>query len=202
MLTGSVVAEFFRPGQKKRAILYDTAVILAGAILIGISAQLKLLLPFSPVPVTGQTFAVLILPMLLGAGRGTACVVLYIAQGTAGLPVFAAGLGPAALIGPTGGYLVGFIPAAWLTGKLAELGWAKRARTTILAMLLGNIIIYTFGISWLALLAGFKTALTTGLYPLLAGDVLKILLAAALLPAGSKLLEKVTPPHQSIITNQ
>ncbi len=194
MLTGSVVADVFRPGQKKRAILYDTAVILAGAMLIGLSAQVKLLLPFSPVPVTGQTFAVLILGALLGARRGALAAILYIAQGAAGLPVFAAGLGPAALIGPTGGYLIGFVPAAWLTGKLAELGWNKKVHTTILAMLLGNIVIYTFGVSWLALLTGFKTALTAGLYPFLAGDVLKILLAAALLPAGWKLLEKLTPP--------
>jgi len=187
MLTGPVVAELFRPAHTGRAAVYDAALILAGTLLIAVSAQIKLLLVFSPVPVTGQTFAVLILPMLLGARRGPACVVLYIAGGAAGLPVFAAGIGPAVLIGPTGGYLAGFAAAAWLTGKLAELGWAKRARTTILAMLLGNTIIYTFGVSRLALLTGFKTALTTGLYPFLAGDVLKILLAAALLPAGLKL---------------
>ncbi len=194
MLTGSVVADIFRPGQKKRAVLYDAAVILAGAMLIGLSAQVKLLLPFSPVPVTGQTFAVLMLGSLLGARRGAACVVLYIAEGAAGVPVFAAGLGPAALIGPTGGYLVGFAAAAWLTGKLAELGWNKRVHKTILAMLLGNSVIYIFGVSWLAVLTGFKTALATGLYPFLAGDILKILLAAVLLPTGWKLLEKLSFP--------
>jgi biotin transporter BioY len=110
-------------------------------------------------------------------------------EGIAGLPVFAGGMGLATLIGPTGGYLVGFIPVAYVVGRLAEMGWERRVITTIAAMLAGEIALYTFGVCWLAIMTNIRMALTVGLYPFIVGDILKVILAAAVLPAGWKLLD-------------
>jgi len=116
-------------------------------------------------------------------------VLLYIMMGAAGLRVFALGGGFAVLFGPTGGYLAGFIAAAYIMGLLAERGWDRRIGTTLLAMVFGNMAIYAFGLLWLCCLMGAnKTVLTVGLYPFIVGDLLKISLAAVLLPAGWKLL--------------
>ncbi len=192
MLTNTI-ADVFRPGVKSLARAYDIALIAAGAMLIGLSAQVKVFLPFSPVPITGQTFAVLMLGALLGSRRGALSALLCIIAGIAGLPVFAAGAGLTALAGPTGGYLLGFVFAAYLTGKLAEKGWDRRVGTTILAMVLGNIVIHTFGVLWLSFLVGLRQAIIVGSCPFIIGDVLKIILAAIVLPAGWKLLERVRP---------
>lgn len=188
MLASLTVADLLRPCEKRRAGLYDLTLIVAGSLLIGLCAQIKIQ-PFGPVPITGQTFAVLIVGALLGAKRGSMAVLAYLAQGVAGLPVFAVISGPAALVGPTGGYLVGFVPAAYVTGLLAERGWDRRIGTTVLAMALGNVVIYAFGLVRLCSLIGVsKTVLTTGLLPFIGGDLLKIVLAAILLPAAWKLL--------------
>ncbi len=189
MLTNATVADLWRPSEKKLAGFYDVTLIIAGSLLIGLCAHVKVLLPFSPVPVTGQTFAVLIIGALLGGHRGCLAVFAYIIEGAAGLPVFALGAGPAVLLGPTGGYLFGFIPAVYITGRLAEKGWDRRIGTTILAMVFGNLVIYTFGLFWLCCLTGFNTiVLSMGLYPFIVGDLVKIVLAAILLPSGWKLL--------------
>ncbi|TKJ35975.1 MAG: biotin transporter BioY [Planctomycetes bacterium B3_Pla] len=188
MLANATVADLLRPCEKRLAGFYDIALIVGGSLLIGLCAQIKFF-PFGPVPVTGQTFAVLMTGALLGSRRGSLAVLAYIAQGLAGLPVFAVASGSAALLGPTGGYLVGFVAAAYVTGLLAEKGWDRRIGTTILAMTLGNVVIYAFGLLWLCCLTGVNsTVLKTGLYPFIPGDLLKITLAAALLPSGWKLL--------------
>ena len=189
MLTNVTVADLLRPCEKRLAGFYDVALIIGGSLLIGLCAHTKVWLPFSPVPVTGQTFAVLMIGALLGARRGCLAVLAYIMEGAAGLPVFALGAGPAVLVGPTGGYLFGFIPAAYITGRLAENGWDRRIGTTVLAMVFGNLAIYSFGLFWLCCLTGFNTmVLTLGLYPFIVGDMVKIILAAILLPSGWKLL--------------
>ena len=186
------IAGVFRPHTTRSAVVYDVVLILAGSVIIAISAQLAVWIPYSPVPVTGQTFAVLMLGVLLGARRGGLCVLAYVIEGLAGLPVFAGGAGGIGwLIGPTGGYLVGFIAAAVVVGYLAECGWDKKVWTTILAMLAGNICIYTFGIAWLAVLM-VENKFKMGVYPFIAGDVFKIILAAVLLPAGWKVLNRFT----------
>ncbi len=143
-----------------------------------------------PVPITGQTFAVLMIGALFGAKRGSLCILTYIVEGSVGLPVFAHGRsGFTILLGPTGGYLIGFIAAAYIMGLLAERGWDRRAGTTVLAMVFGNTAIYAFGLLWLYCLMRInKTVLTMGLYPFIVGDLLKISLAAVLLPSGWKLL--------------
>ncbi len=199
MLINLTAAGVFRPCERKWAALYDIVLIISGSFLIGLCAQVKIWLPFSPVPVTGQTFAVLMMGTLFGARRGCLCVLAYLTEGIAGLPVFAAAGGPAALAGPTGGYLIGFLAAAYITGLLAEKGWDRRVGTTIVAMLLGNAVIYAFGLARLACLMGInKTILTVGLYPFVPGDILKTILAAAILPAGWKLLKEINLPTKRI----
>lgn len=187
MLTNITVADILRPSEKKQAVFYDIALIAGGAFLIALCAQFKFFLPFSRIPVTGQTFAVLMTGALLGARRGCFAAIAYVAVGLTGVPIFSMGGGLAVLRGFSGGYLVGFAPAAYITGLLAEKGWDRRIGTTILAMILGNIVIYAFGLAWLSCLPGVNV-LREGLLPFLPGDLLKIALAAILLPSGWKLL--------------
>jgi len=188
MLTNATVADVLRPCEKRRAAFYDITLIIGGSLVIALCAQVKVLLPFSRVPITGQTFAVLMIGALLGARRGSLAVLAYITEGLVGLPVFAMGSGLAVLRGFTGGYLLGFVAAAYIVGMLAEKGWDKRAGTTVLAMVLGNVVIYAFGLAWLTYLPGVNNVLAEGLYPFILGDILKIALAAAVLPSGWKLL--------------
>lgn len=193
MTAALTVADLIRPSQKTWAGAYDVALVAAGSAVIALCTQISV---GFPVPITGQTFAVLMLGALLGSRRGAACVLTYIAQGVMGLPVFSHGkAGAAVLFGPTGGYLIGFIGAAFLVGALAERGWDRRIGTTVLAMVLGNIVLYAGGLLWLACLThlfghslGSGGVLAIGLYPFLAGDLVKIGLAAAFLPAGWKLI--------------
>ena len=186
----ATVADLLRPSEKRSAAVYDITLAIGGSLLIALCARVTVLLPFSPVPVTAQTFAVLMIGALLGAKRGSLAALAYIIEGALGLPVFAFGGGFAVLLGPTGGYLIGFIPAAYVTGFLAQKGWDRRIGTTILAMIFGNIVIYTFGLLWLSRLMGISKAVPVeGLYPFIVGDLAKIVLAAAVLPAGWKLLK-------------
>lgn len=147
-------------------------------------------------PITGQTFAVLMVAALLGSRRAVLCVLTYLLEGLLGLPVFAqGGAGLAVVLGPRGGYLVGFLAVAYIVGSLAERGWDCRPATTILAMVLGNLGLYVCGLTWLFCLTyilvrplGGRGVLAVGLYPFLAGDAVKIALAACLLPAGWKII--------------
>jgi biotin transport system substrate-specific component len=188
------ISDMLRPRAVQRARAYDVVLILCGSLLVTLSAQVAIPLPLSPVPISGQTLAVLLLGALLGSRRGSLSVLAYLGQGAAGLPVFAGGqMGLAHLLGPRGGYLVGFVAAAWVTGRLAERGWDRRLGSTLLAMLLGNLAIYACGLPWLALFAG-RQALAWGLYPFVVGDLLKLALATALLPTGWRLLGQGETP--------
>ncbi len=167
----------------------EVALLLGGSLLIALSAQLRFILPFSPVPITGQTFTVLLLGALYGSKRGPATVMTYFALGVMGLPVFAGGaFGIARLVGPTAGYLVGFLAAAFIVGLLSERGWDRKPWTTAASMIIGNGIIYMVGVLWLSRFVGWQAVLSTGFLPFLAGDALKIALATILLPAGWKLI--------------
>lgn len=184
-------ADVLRPSVKRYALLYDIALITVSSFFIALSAQITILLPFSPVPITGQTLAVLLTGALLGSRRGSLCIIAYLIEGATGLPVFAGGqAGLAPILGPTGGYLIGFIAAAYLTGLLAERGWDRRFGTTILAMLLGNIVIYVVGLPYLASFLRTWKIFPIGLYPFIPGDLLKVVIAATLLPSGWKILGK------------
>lgn len=141
------------------------------------------------VPITGQTFAVLLAGALLGSKRGALSQLTYLAVGAMGAPVFAGYMGgPAVLVGPTAGYLIGFVPAAYVVGLLAERGWDRRVWTAVLAMFVGSVVLYAFGLSWLSIwLNRFgvdSSVFAVGLVPFLPGDALKIALAAAALPYG------------------
>ncbi len=192
MIAGLTIVDLVRPAEKRLARFYDAALIVGGSILIAGLAQIA---TGYPVPITGQTFGVLMVAALLGSRRGVLCVLAYLAEGLIGLPVFSQGrAGPAMFFGPTGGYLIGFLPAAYIVGILAERGWDRRAVTTMLAMVLGSVAMYACGLAWLFCLDHLLGkplgggVLAVGLYPFLVGDVLKIVLATILLPSGWKLI--------------
>jgi len=190
MTSTYIIADILRPSGRISSILYDSMLILAGSILIALSAKVAFPVPFSPVPVTGQTFAVLLTGALLGARRGVLAVLAYIAEGISGMPVFTgAGAGLAYLMGPTGGYVAGFAAATGITGLLAEKGWDRNIFTTAVAMTAANAAIYMFGVTRLSVFVGGK-AVALGLIPFIPGDILKIALAAIILPAGWKLINR------------
>ncbi|MBA2305152.1 MAG: biotin transporter BioY [Acidobacteria bacterium] len=161
------------------------------------AAQISVPLGFTPVPLVMQDMVVLLGGAALGSRLGMAAQVLYLLAGIAGLPVFAASpilpQGPLRLLGPTGGYLISYPFAAYLTGYLAERGLDRRYSTSVLAMAAGLVVIFALGVPWLAFVArpaaiGFDAALRAGLYPFLLGDVFKIFLGAAVLPGVWKLV--------------
>lgn len=167
-----------------RAWTRDIVLVVVFSLLNALCAQIAFPLPGTPVPVTGQTFGVLLTGALLGPRLGAAALLLYLAEGACGLPVFAAtGAGQFTL-----GYLAAFPLAAGLVGWLAARGWDRRPLTMLLAMALGSLVIYTCGAGWLAHFVGASHALALGVLPYLPGDILKALLAAGLLPLGWKLL--------------
>jgi len=169
----------------------DFMLILAGSLVVALSAQISVPLPFSPVPVTGQTFGVLLVGALLGSRSGALSLLVYLGEGALGLPVFAGGTGGLVrLAGPTGGYLLGFVAAAFLVGWLCERGWDRRLPTAAMAMLLGNAIIYLFGLPWLAHFVGSDKTLALGLLPFIPGDLSKLILAALALPGGWALVNE------------
>lgn len=163
----------------KRSIATDIVLVAAGAALVAIAAQL--VVPLWPVPITGQTLAVLIVGSSLGAVRGAISMVLYAVIGILGLPVFSDGShGIGVVFGPTGGYIIGFIFAAALTGWLAQRSWDHRILGAILSFLAGSAITFAIGLPWLALSLHLtlQQTLAAGLYPFIVGGIVKALLAA------------------------
>ena len=169
----------------------DLILIVTGSLLIAAFARISIPLPFTPVPITGQTFAVLLVGAALGSKRGLLTILLYICEGASGLPFFAGGTGGLhVLTGATAGYLIGFIAAIYSVGLLAEKGLERNIRTSILPFLIGTALIYVFGVTWLAILMGsFSKAIAAGLLPFLIGDLIKLMAAALALPAAWKLVE-------------
>lgn len=164
--------------------------ILSFTFAIAALAQLAFYLPFTPVPITGQTLCVLLAGATLGSRRGAICVGIYIIEGLCGLPFFAGGRsGPVVLFGPTGGYLIGFIVAAYGVGYLCEKGLDRRWKTVLPVFLIGHLLIFSIGCFWLSFFVGWQAALTAGLWPFIPGEVLKTLLAATLLPSAWRFLK-------------
>lgn len=181
-----VLAQVFWPGE---GIARDISLVLAGSWLMALAAQIQI--PLWPVPITGQTFGMLLLGALLGTRRGSASMLAYLCQGFMGLPFFAGGTaGLARFVGPTGGYLAGMVFAAFVVGRLCERGWDRRFSTTVLAMLMGNVSLYVFGLPWLALFTGWGPVIKIGFVPFIIGDILKIAIASLVLPWGWKILKK------------
>ena len=180
----------------RETLVRDVALIVAGAALIAVSAQVSIQLPVGPVPITGQTFAVLLLGAVLGPRLGTMAATLYVLEGIAHFPVYAGGAsGWGAITGASGGYLLSYPFAALAIGFLANSGWDRRPITLALAMLVGNVVIYVFGLPWLAnwmyvneatlgIEASAGLVMQWGLTPFIPGDLAKLLLAASLVPAG------------------
>lgn len=170
----------------------SAGLVIVFSLFIAACAQFAI--HIGPVPITGQSFAVLLTGALLGSRLGAAAVIVYLIEGAVGLPFFAPGGAPgiARFFGPSGGYLVAFPAAAFITGAFAEHGWDKRYPTAVAAMAIGSAIIFLGGWAWFSILtntppvAAFKLAVL----PFLPGDVIKIALAAAVLPTGWALLKR------------
>ena len=170
----------------------DVVLVTGGSLAIALSAQLAIPLPFTPVPITAQTLAVGLIGALFGARRGAATVALYLAEGAIGLPVFAQGAaGIAKFMGPTAGYLAGFLASAFVVGRLCEMGWGRRFWTAAAALALGDLTVHLYGLAWLSSFDGFETALKLGFYPFIPGNIIKIIVGASLLPGGWRLIRRL-----------
>ena len=166
------------------------ALVIFGSLLLALSAQFKI--PLYPVPVTGQTLVVLLIGMTYGPRLGGITMAADLFEGALGLPVFAGGTaGVAVLMGPTGGYLFGFLLAGVAMGYLAERGMGRTVVSTIAAMAIGNFVIYLCGALWLANFIGFGQAIAAGVLPFLYGDALKLVVAAGLMPLAWRAVNSV-----------
>ncbi|MBN4056856.1 biotin transporter BioY [bacterium AH-315-J21] len=164
-------------------IAREVMVVLSFNIILIATAQISVALPFTIVPITGQTFGVLLTAMALGRTRAVGVVGLYLLEGALGLPVFAGATGGAAvLLGPTGGYLLGFLVAAYVTGSLADRGWDRNYWLSASALTLGAAVIFVCGLSQLSLFVEPSSVLQLGFYPFLIGSGLKIAAAFWLIP--------------------
>jgi biotin transport system substrate-specific component len=172
-------------------VLRNVVLAVAATIALWISAKIQV--PLYPVPITMQTFVVLAVGMAFGWRLGAATMLLYLAEGAIGMPVFAGtperGIGLAYMMGPTGGFLVSYVFAAALVGWLASKGWDRNPLSTLAAMFLGSVVIYAIGLAWLAQMTGWSySVIEKGALPFLYGDAVKMLLAAAILPVAWKLV--------------
>jgi biotin transport system substrate-specific component len=193
-------------GRASARIAFQVACVAAGSLLIAGLAQISFTLPFTPVPITGQTLGVLLVGAAYGSGLGAATLLLYLAWAVVGLPVLApgadgthdTGIQVLRLASVTGGYLWGFVLAAAVVGWLSRRGWDRSLRSSIGAMLLGSIVIYLVGVPWLmaALDVPLENGLELGLYPFVIGDTIKLLAAAGLLPAAWALLRRLRPDRE------
>jgi biotin transport system substrate-specific component len=198
---GTLVDEIVpRPSARTAAVAKDALLVGAGTALVALCAQVTI--PWHPVPFTGQTFAVLLVGGLLGMRRGALSLALYLVIGALGAGVFQGGRGGwDIIVGPTGGYIAGFVLAAALVGSCAERGADRRVATMLGALLAGNIAIYALGLPWLARWTppgaeaqlGWSGAYTAGLEPFILGDLAKMAAAAVLLPSGWALVRRFGP---------
>ncbi len=171
--------------------LMNVLLVVAASLVTAAAAQLEIRLPFTPVPITGQTFAVLLCGIVLGARRAFAAQMLYLVEGAAGMPFFSGGAaGALHLLGPSGGYLLSFPFAAALTGVLAEKAWDRKPVTMFLTMLAGSTLIFAVGLAQLSRFVPANQLLSAGLLPFIPGDIVKSLLATAALPLAWRLVPR------------
>ena len=174
----------FHGASRRHVLVRDGLLVLAASMLIAVCAKVQV--P-GPVPMTLQTFAVVLVGATLGASRGAVALLAYLLEGAAGLPVFAGPVaGLAYFAGPTAGYLLGFVAAAWVVGSLAERGWDRRFLMALWVFAVGHALILALGSAWLALQVGVQVAFREGLWVFLPGAAVKILLAAGTLPVAWK----------------
>ncbi len=194
--SGTTLADYLIPARRtsrRSLLLRDGLLILGFSLFLALCAQISFHLPFTAVPITLQTLAVLLTGAALGSKRGGLAMIVYLVEGAAGLPVFESGTGGLVhLIGVTGGYLWAFPIAAFVVGLLCERGLDRRILTSAFAMLPGTLIIYAIGVSWLAIVLhiSFLAALSFGMVPFIPGDLLKLVIAAALLPLAWAIVKR------------
>jgi biotin transport system substrate-specific component len=191
----STIAESLLEQRTRLRAVWAAVAVVAGSLLIAGLAQVSIRLPFTPVPITGQTLGVLLVGASLGPVLGTASVGLYLLEGAIGLPFFAEGQSGLSVLGAasaTGGYLWGFVLAATLVGWLSRQGWDRSIRSSIGAMFVGEVVIYAVGVPWLiaALDVPLAKGLELGLYPFVIGDTIKLLLVAGVLPVVWKVIRR------------
>ena len=173
---------------KRRLLAYFVLAII-GSFLLTISAKVQI--PFYPVPMTMQTLVVLLIGMTYGPYLAAVTISLYIVKGVMGFPVFAGGGGIAYVIGPTGGYIIGFLISATFLGLLASRGWGKTWKTTAISMIAGVFIIFLSGITWLSIYIGFEAAILKGFIPFIYADCLKIIIASFTMPTAWTFVDKI-----------
>ncbi len=187
-----------RRSNVQSALLTDAVLILLGSAVMAGLAQLSFRLPFTPVPVSGQTLGVMLVGASLGAWRGAAAMLAYLGEGAAGLPVFAEGHAGTVWVtdAPTTGFLWGFVAAAAIIGLLAQLGWDRSVGSAIGAMLVGEVIVFVGGIAWFAHFFGVpaEEARELALYPFVVGELVKLAIAAAVLPAAWRFVRRGGDP--------
>lgn len=187
---GLTIADFLVPirvGERLNIRVRDIVLVITGALFLYLTARISIPVQGSPVPITGQTFGVLLVGGALGFRRGLLAVTLYVLLGVVGLPFFAEGKGGLVVIwGATGGYLIGFVVAGAVVGRLTELGWDRHIGGALGAMLIGSVLIYLVGLPWLMVVTGSSLTETIdkGLRPYLVGDALKLALAAVIFPSA------------------
>ena len=185
---GITIADFLVPvriGERTSPLLRHILLVITGAVLIYLTARIAVTIPGNPVPYTLQNVGILVVGGALGLRRGGAAALLYLLLGVVGLPFFAQGTGGfSVILGATGGYLIGFVVAAALVGRLAELGWDRHIGGSLGATFLGTAVIYAIGVPWLAVVTGMSAAdaVKNGLLPFVVVDVAKLVVAAAVFP--------------------
>jgi biotin transporter BioY len=191
MKTSTARITFMDVAISRTGLIWDAVLVVGFACLTAALAQISFWI--GPVPITGQTFAVLVTGALLGSRRGALSQLSYLAIGATGIPFWFALGGPpgiARLVGPTGGYLIGFVAVAFVVGWLAERGWDRRVWTAALAMLAGESVLYVFCLLWLVHFVPVDKVLQVGLYPFVIGDLVKLAAAALILPSGWLLMRR------------
>jgi biotin transport system substrate-specific component len=191
-MASPVSADLVRPASPRLARVFDAALVAGFSLLIAVSAQVAIPLPFTPVPVTLQTFAVLLTGCLLGSGRGALAVIAYIAEGSFGLPFFSGGTaGVAHLLGPTGGYLVGCVASAFVAGLLSERKVALKPAGLFITLLAAGLVVYVPGLAWLSVFTGVGRAVVLWFVPFIIGDALKITAAGSILMAAGLVTSRI-----------
>jgi len=191
-MASPVYADLVRPASPRLARVFDAALVAGFSILIALSAQVAIPLPFTPVPVTLQTFAILLTGCLLGSGRGALAAAAYVAEGSLGLPFFSGGTaGIGHLLGPTGGYLVGCVAAAFVAGLLAERGLARKPAGLLMTLCAADLLVFVPGVLWLSVFTGPGKAVALGFLPFVVGDALKVAAAWSILLAAALVTSRV-----------
>ena len=185
-----LINNLIRVESKNQAMLKNILLILSGTIFLALMSQLTIPLPFTPVPITGQTFAVMLIGLVYGKKLGSSTVITYIAAGSAGLPIFAGFSGGLPFFTPSGGYIIGFFFAALICGYFADKGWTKYPVKLIAVLIIAHTVLYFFGLLQLNIFLPNKNVFAIGLYPFIAGDVIKMMILSALLPTVWKFTEK------------